>query len=31
MKKYFCGWYYRCQSDTQTLAIIPDCQQEEKT
>ena len=20
---YFCGWYYRCQSDTQTLAIIP--------
>lgn len=23
MKKYFCGWYYRCQSDTQTLAIIP--------
>ena len=23
MKKYFCGWYYRCQSDSQTLAIIP--------
>ena len=23
MKKYFCGWYYRCQSDKQTLAIIP--------
>lgn len=23
MKKHFCGWYYRCQSDTQTLAIIP--------
>ena len=20
---YFCGWYYRCQSDKQTLAIIP--------
>ncbi len=20
---YFCGWYYRCQSDSQTLAIIP--------
>jgi len=23
MGSYFCGWYYRCQSDTQTLAIIP--------
>ncbi len=23
MRDYFCGWYYRCQSDTQTLAIIP--------
>lgn len=23
MNNYFCGWYYRCQSDTQTLAIIP--------
>lgn len=20
---YFCGWYYRCQSDDQTPAIIP--------
>ena len=20
---YFCGWYFRCQSDKQTLAIIP--------
>ena len=20
---YFCGWYYRCQSDHQTLAVIP--------
>lgn len=20
---YFCGWYFRCQSDDQTLAIIP--------
>ena len=20
---YFCGWYYRCQSDNQTLAVIP--------
>jgi len=23
MKKCFCGWYHRCQSETQTLAIIP--------
>ncbi len=23
MREYFCGWYYRCQSDAQTLAIIP--------
>lgn len=23
MRDYFCGWYYRCQSDHQTLAIIP--------
>lgn len=23
MGEYFCGWYYRCQSDDQTLAIIP--------
>lgn len=23
MQNYFSGWYYRCQSDTQTLAIIP--------
>ena len=23
MHSYFCGWYYRCQSDDQTLAIIP--------
>jgi len=23
MRNDFCGWYYRCQSDTQTLAIIP--------
>lgn len=23
MGEYFCGWYYRCQSDSQTLAIIP--------
>lgn len=23
MHSYFCGWYYRCQSDAQTLAIIP--------
>ena len=23
LHNYFCGWYYRCQSDHQTLAIIP--------
>ena len=23
MRSYFCGWYFRCQSDTQTLALIP--------
>lgn len=23
MRNYFCGWYYRCQSDHQTLAMIP--------
>ena len=23
MREYFCGWYYRCQSENQTLAIIP--------
>lgn len=23
MRNYFCGWYFRIQSDTQTLAIIP--------
>lgn len=23
MREYFCGWYFRCQSDNQTLAIIP--------
>lgn len=23
MRKFFCGWYYRCQSDLQTLAVIP--------
>ena len=23
MKAYFCGWYYRFQSDTHTLALIP--------
>ena len=22
-RSYFCGWYYRCQSNNQTLAIIP--------
>lgn len=23
MRQYFCGWYYRCQSQSHTLAIIP--------
>lgn len=23
MRDYFCGWYFRCQSDAQTLAVIP--------
>lgn len=23
MRKYFCGWYYRCQTERQTLAVIP--------
>lgn len=22
MRNYFCGWYYKCQSPTQTLAVI---------
>ena len=22
-KSYFCGWYFRCQSDSQTVALIP--------
>ena len=27
MRDYFCGWYYRCQSDHQTLALIPSVHQ----
>lgn len=23
MRCYFCGWYFKCQSDQQTLAVIP--------
>ena len=23
MHSYFCGWYFRCQSERQTLAVIP--------
>lgn len=23
MRNYFCGWYFRCLSDQQTLAVIP--------
>ena len=22
-KRYFCGWYFRCQSESQTIALIP--------
>ena len=30
MRDYFCGWYFRCQSDSQTLAIIPAAHQSGK-
>lgn len=23
MRNYFCGWYFRCLSDWQVLAVIP--------
>ena len=23
MRNYFCGWYFRCLSDRQVLAVIP--------
>ena len=23
MRDYFCGWYFKCQSDKQTVAVIP--------
>ena len=23
MKSFFYGWYFKCQSDTQTFAVIP--------
>lgn len=23
MRDYFCGWYFKCQSDSQTFAVIP--------
>ena len=23
MRKTFCGWYFKCQSETQTIAVIP--------
>lgn len=23
MRNFFCGWYFRCQSENQTLAVIP--------
>ncbi|MCI6812277.1 MAG: hypothetical protein MSS92_09865 [Lachnospiraceae bacterium] len=31
MRNYFYGWYLKCQSDTQTLAIIPAIHRREKT
>lgn len=27
MGSYFCGWYFRCQSDQETLAVIPSIHQ----
>lgn len=27
MRNYFCGWYFRCQSHRQTLAVIPSLHQ----
>ena len=27
MRNYFCGWYFRCLSDWQTLAVIPSIHQ----
>ena len=27
MGNYFCGWYFRCQSEQQTLAVIPSVHQ----
>lgn len=31
MLNYFCGWYFRCQSDWQTLAVIPSAHRTEKS
>lgn len=31
MRNYFCGWYFRCQSDQQTLAVIPSVHRTEKS
>ncbi len=30
MREYFCGWYFKCQSDAQTLAVIPAVHQSKK-
>lgn len=30
MRNNFCGWYFRCQSDVQTLAVIPSVHRTEK-
>lgn len=31
MRSYFCGWYFRCQSGQQTLAIIPSVHKTKKS
>lgn len=31
MGNYFCGWYFRCQSEQQTLAVIPSVHQTSKS
>lgn len=31
MLNYFCGWYFRCQSDWQTLAVIPSVHRTKKS
>lgn len=31
MRNYFCGWYFRCQSERQTLAVIPSVHRTEES